>query len=203
MWAWERGEGFQVLGRIDVERQRGDRDELHVRAAGSRELQVALRAARAEGGDIAFGGVRTRAFVPVPWRSGTISTDGGVTGCCRSASISAGATPGQSPGTSRTRVAPASMATLTPRPAASLCPVSSSVMTRTACAVAIARASRDPVTTRISSTLVFCSDRSTSVNIASTRASRGRAPSPSRSRCLATEKLLMGRMAKVLTVLTR
>ena len=64
----------------------------------------------AEAGSNASGGVSSSALVPVPWRSGTISTERSPTGRSISSSSCLGSSSGQSPGTSSTRSAPHSSA---------------------------------------------------------------------------------------------
>ena len=73
-------------------------------------------------GAITVGGAISRAFVPDPWRSGTITTPS--ESSASSASTSAGSSTGQSPGTSSTRSAPRSRAAWTPSEAAADCPAS-------------------------------------------------------------------------------
>src|SRR3954471_7272245 len=153
-------------------------------------------------GPIASGGQRTSAFVPVPWRSGTIVTRASLCGWASSrSSTSVGSSAGQSPGTSSARRAPCSIAQRTPARAAGLWPVSSG--SRIVCALC-ARASASAVCSRVTTTTASTRlDRrravSTSMSIASASARRlpGRSTSPSRS--LASSKRLTGRTAIVLT----
>ena len=74
-----RCERLEVLGRVDVERQRGHLDHLRGDAGGrARWPGGAAQLPGPNDGASASGGVSSSAFVPVPWRSGTISADGGV-----------------------------------------------------------------------------------------------------------------------------
>ena len=54
-------------------------------------------------GPMASGGASSSALVPVPWRSGTMTTSGALIAPATSSSTSRGSSAGQSPGTSRTR----------------------------------------------------------------------------------------------------
>ena len=64
------------------------------------------------------GGVSSSAFVPVPWRSGTITTPAS-RAPASSAATSPGSSDGQSPGTSSVRPAPRPTAAAMPSAAAS------------------------------------------------------------------------------------
>ena len=72
------------------------------------------------------GGDSTSAFVPVPWRSGTIVTERAGASRDSSSLSSSGSSAGQSPGTSTTRPAPCSIAWAMPIKVAGLWPSSAS-----------------------------------------------------------------------------
>ena len=102
-------------------------------------------------GGMTCGGSSSSALVPLPWRSGTMTTCGG---SCRPSSeaSSCGSSAGQSPGTSRTRSAPRTSAASIPRTAAADWPASSGSSTTIAPASSAARAaSGSAVTTTTSS----------------------------------------------------
>ena len=120
----ERGaQRLKVTRRVDVELERG-----RVRDPDPRPGCVASAAWRAKepgpnAGPTTVGGSISSAFVPEPWRSGTITTPGPAVSS--SVATSSGSSAGQSPGTSSTRCAPRATAARTPRAAADDCPASS------------------------------------------------------------------------------
>ena len=113
----------EVLARVDVEQQRG-RALDSIAGAGCRASAVwRSQLSGPKLGGIASGGVSSSPLVPVPWRSGTITT-AGASGAFSSASSSAGSSAGQSPGTHRTRSNPSASARATPSATAALWPSS-------------------------------------------------------------------------------
>ena len=74
------------------------------RAAGARPPARGARGCPGRScGAIASGGASSSALVPVPWRSGTMTTSGALMAPASSSSTSRGSSAGQSPGTSSTR----------------------------------------------------------------------------------------------------
>ena len=183
---------------------------------GTRSTRQATPAARASArwrsqlpgpklGAIASGGVSSRPLVPVPCRSGTITTSGGGPSArlraLSSASSSAGSSAGQSPGTHSTRSMPSASARRTPSAAAADWPPRPRPRRRSLPARARPAATdRSRVTTIVRSIASVCaSARSTSATIAPASSRRSASATLAPRRCLARAKRLTGRIAAVRT----
>ena len=108
----------QVVGRVEVERERpAEDDEPGVDGRAAASWAIALSPPKHR--SIASGGAISRAFVPRPWRSGTSATSGrsGSSSAAATASIAAAVTSGRSIGRMRIASAPAAIAS--PRAATS------------------------------------------------------------------------------------
>ena len=149
-------------------------------------------------GLIASQGLSRRPFVPVPCRSGMITTAGGP--AARSnPSRSSGSSDGQSPGMQSARSLPSASARSTPTATAALWPLSErSAITIAPCSAAAAATDSSPVTTIVSSIwLASARAASTSATIAAASSRRRSSATLAPSRCLATEKRFTGRIAAV------
>ena len=67
----------QVLGRVDVEAERTSQTSVKAASADEASQAWPARESPPNAGSMTSGGSSSRAFVPLPWRSGTRTTDGG------------------------------------------------------------------------------------------------------------------------------